>query len=564
MVKEDIRMNLLINFDYFKKLFSLNIKIISKYRNFFYIIYTFFIISIPILFLLKYKLTSELLNNDYADLHLAHAISFDLWFRGYTNNRDGYFATTHPGILFQIFSWLIYIIVNYQYLFIKNGLDIAISTLNNPHDFFYLSIIFSSILLFSLVLFVSLKYRLYMLLLFIALPYSLTGEYTHTFIHFTNDYFSIPLVLFWFILWKKTKGLKNVKFAIFMGIFSSIVYLNKLPYIVWVISLILVYILFILTYKSKLYLSNLLLYLTTFFISTSLISTFFFGISGYQNMLNSHKYLFSNSGRMGSGSSVFISLTEFKNNFFQFFQSNNIFSTLSITVIISYIVYIKFISKFLKDKTLFFFIKTLNPMIIWGFISVIGGLIATFKHYGYNYLLVALAPLLLLTVQLYRKKYWILYFVIFLFNFLGVLSNYEYNLRFFDQQKYYNANLNKYINLFSNNGENFIVVEYRSPIKEFTVYHTLMCSDLPDSIIQEIYGKVFKNFGVFYFDKPNFIFGVEKKNIEDEHWKYWVTPYKLDSWNWASLERSNFLKLNTKIITNPNNDHDIYIFKKND
>ncbi|MDF3819127.1 hypothetical protein P3G55_04420 [Leptospira sp. 96542] len=494
-------------------------------------------------------MNSEILNNDYADLHLGHAISLDFWLRGINESRNGYFAITHPGLLFQISSWFVYFISNLTDWFHSSGIEIAIETLQNSDRFFLISVVLSSFIICIYSIFVSLRFSFLPVIPLVGILYGITGEYTHTFIHFTNDYFSLPLILTWLYIWRlNKKNLSSIWFYVNLGILSSLIYLNKLPYIVWIFAFIITMILFFVLRQKKVIIVGLFVYIFSFCLFTFLLSCLFFDFEGFQRMVSSHKLILFNSGRMGSGSESIVSLPEVFQNFKFFLSSNNLFSTISILFSLSLILYILFVQKILNAISLKKILLSLDPLIVWGMIAFSGGFFATLKHYGYNYLLVSFAPLFLVLVALYSRRFYSLYFCLMILVTASVTFNCYFNERFFARNKIQNSELIKAKNRILDRKNLVFITEYRNPAKEFTTYHALFCSDLPQ--VEEIYKKVIPDTYVYYFETPRFFFGSQKMDINSLKWDYWISVYDKHGLDWYSDDRFHLLSENSVERTN--------------
>ncbi|MBM9590247.1 hypothetical protein JWG41_07310 [Leptospira sp. 201903075] len=533
---------------------------IKSFKFIFSVIVSLAILLLPIYFQLKYSLDAEVLNNDYADLHLGHALSLDFWIRGYNEDRSGYFAITHPGLLFQIFSWLIYFFVNIATWFHTNGIDLAASTLTNSFIFFLMSSVTSSVLLCFCLFWTAFRLKFFHLIPLIGILYGITGEYTHTFIHFTNDYFAIPLILIWALVWKNVKNpLNSIQFYLNLGLLSSLVYLNKLPYIVWILSFFVTLVCFGIVQRKLIILGGVIVYTLTFLLATFVLSTIFFGSEGFLHMVSSHKALFSNSGRMGAGSHTFIDFSTLVSNFKYFLSTNNIFSTITIFLLVLFILYTAVFKKLFDGYSFKAVLLKLDPLVVWAIIAFFGGFLATLKHYGYNYLLVALSPLLLASFIVYTKRYYSIYLFFMVITLFSVIFNVAFNERFFKFNSIESQNLKETYKELSTDPSIIFITEYRNPTKQFTTFHTLFCSDLPQKEI--IYSKIFPNSYVYYFEDPKFFSGPQKLIKEELKWDYWVSVYKADGLDWYSLDRFNYLSENTEFITKPSR-KSISIFKR--
>lgn len=534
---------------------------LKKIKLLFSVFVSISIFLIPIVFQFIFKLDSDVLNNDYSDIHLGHALGLDFWIRGIVQQRDGYFAITHPGLLFQISSWLVYFFINVSTWFSSTGFDLAEFTLSNSYNFFFFSAISSSLLLLTFTFWTAHKLKFVILIPLFGILYGITGEYTHTIIHFTNDYFAIPLILIWFLIWKHTKNpLDSFQFYFTMGALSSIVYLNKLPYIVWILAFEITLICFAIVKKKMVIYIGIIFYTITFIAATFSLSVFFFGWDGFMYMLSSHKSLFINSGRMGEGSHTFIEFSLLISNFKLFLTSNNIFSTITILLLFLYILYRVLLRKLFNGYGLINIISKIDPFVFWGLVAFIGGFLATMKHYGYNYLFVALCPLIIVSIVVYTKRNYFVYLFFMGMIIVSILFNVAFNVRFFRFNSFASENLKyTYDVLSTENPKAVFVTEYRNPSKQFTSYHVLFCSDLPQK--EEIYSKIFPNSYVYYFEDPNFFFGSQKFTKEELKWTYWVSVYKLNDLDWYSQDRSNYLSNHSIILNRPSRDY-ISTFKR--
>ncbi|MDX1959890.1 MAG: hypothetical protein SFU98_15070 [Leptospiraceae bacterium] len=501
-------------------------KIENALRKFFS--YSLFIIPSFFFFLIYLVDFSQvILNDDYTDHSLGHALNLEAWSKGILQERNNYFQYFHPGIWFQLFSW---ISLKFSMLFnvdLKSDRLAFFKILNDSRIFFKFSgFLAATIILIFIFGFKKIlkEKKMFTESLFILSLFFINQAYiNYTFIKFSNEFFIIPIIFFAFYILSDLKKIeRNFSSQIILGVFFAFCYLNKLPYIIVYISFISVY-----TGISILSHGTVGAYFRVVFVSTismlftsSIFLLSFFSKGIAIEIVKAHLGVFLSSGHYGSGDKNVVSIDSVISSLNFIVSSYNIFVLIS--VFFSLIILLLFIFKNVSfRKSIKLLSKNSIFLVSWSLVSFVLGLMAVLKHFNDHYLIMpisCLIPGVLVAFQSLevRKR-----FIFLLIIFAGLSASLNKNYSDLSKSKKWYNDLSVLLKSELGNIEKkTIIYDYRFPIMEYENFFTLSVSGIPD------FRKYFPEYtNTFYATAPDSLTGASRdanSDVNHIEWDYWL------------------------------------------
>jgi hypothetical protein len=371
-------------------------------------------------------------NEDYITHAFAHGINVDLWLRDGRERYVNALQYLHPGLPFQITSWLTYVSVNFS----LTPIESIMFTLQNPSSLWKVN---QYIVCLITIAFIFLSIHLFEVRskldagIFILLFFLLENSLTFSFFHLGNETFAIPI--FTLIAWFAKRAFSKNEYANFfmLGMCVGLGYLNKLNYIGWAFALYGT-LLFAIIRKPKRI--NIEKFVLRFFpVSISFVGVIYIssrlmlGESGLRDMLSAHKSVFLNSGPYGSGQAGILNLDSFVSNIKEFIFSEWKYSIIVIALVLTSILRM---AKDFKNSKIF---SNYSVFLIlsFGFIFLI-----VMKQYALHYLIPAIVvlPFIFLDVSQslplgFKRALFIFICLSVILNFYNVLS-YKTNIYYQD------------------------------------------------------------------------------------------------------------------------------------
>lgn len=257
--------------------------------------------------------------DDYPVMSLAHAVHIDQRLSNDASIKIGYAQTSHPGIIFQIVSWVVYR-TSTLYIFDTTEARL-IETLNDSTKYWRIIQIIP-LLTFPFIFpilgkpLVNEKYAGSLFIVPLVF-FSFQPNFIYGFSYLGNDTFALPLGLALFLtLLKANNNIKYFYWWAAAGLIGGLGYLNKLNYIMWSVGIIAGYIIscVFLRVNTFITLRNVSLYLFGFVVAVLGIGMPYLGLSGVEEMLLRHKAYTTHNGLYGSGKQEILNLETFLHN----------------------------------------------------------------------------------------------------------------------------------------------------------------------------------------------------------------------------------------------------------
>jgi hypothetical protein len=333
-------------------------------------------------------------SNDYPVMSLAHAVYIDQRLSSDTSVKIGYAQTAHPGIIFQIVSWIVY---RASSLFVYGTAEARLIDALSDSAKYWRIIQIVPLLVFSLVLLLLgkrlLKKNAVSLFVLPLVFFSFQPIFIYGFSFLGNDTFALPLGLALFLTLIKANDGNNLKFGywwICVGLIGGLGYLNKLNYIMWSAGVIAGYLVScaLLRINPLIILRNVLLFLFGFLGAVLGIGIPYLGRSGIEEMFLRHKAFIIHDGIYGSGKQDLVNPATFFHNFFESL-SDYPFFWLMLFIIVAQACWV--ISKRKEDRV---WLRSNLPVIGCLIGAAIMVLFSALKHYLPHYLI----PLIVVAV----------------------------------------------------------------------------------------------------------------------------------------------------------------------
>ena len=244
-------------------------------------------------------------------MSLSHAINIDFWLIGGEKRELGTPQLIHPGLIYQVISWVLYRLTSGDIT--GSPLELFQHALIDPSNYWgalqYVPL-FLSILSIALIWQVSRQNNVIIFLAaiasyFIASPTARFGVYD-----FFNESSSLLMASVFFIAanhyFKRTQTLarEHVGKTVLFGFIGSLMYMHKMNYVIWALSAVSGFIVLALLDRSnrKVVVVNLLIYLGSLVAFIVILSALLFGdVHGVIRMLKLHVGLIAHSGVYWAG-----------------------------------------------------------------------------------------------------------------------------------------------------------------------------------------------------------------------------------------------------------------------
>lgn len=496
----------------------------------FKILFSYSVIFIPIFYVVIFSqidFSQVVLNDDYTDHSLGHALNLELWFRGIIRERNNYFQYFHPGIWFQLFSW---VSLKFAVLFnseLRTDSQAFFKLLIDSRSFFFFSgILSASIIVFFLLWFKKIlkEKKMFPETVFILALFFVNHSYiSYSFLKFSNEFFIIPIIFFAFYLLSDLKRLeKEFMRQLALGVFFAFCYLNKLPYIVLFISFIAVYTgISFFSYTSSSVYFRVVFVSSFFFVLTSgVFLVLFFSKGIAMEVVNAHFGVFLSSGHYGNGEKNIVSadsvLSSF--NYIQLNYNPAVLLSISASVLLLLIFLIRNVQiqrprKRISRNSVF--------LVVWSLISFFLGFAAVLKHFNDHYLIMpisCLIPGVIVAFQNLEYKKRVIFLSIL---FLGLAFSLYKNINDIrNSRKYHNRLSAVLADQIGKEKDLVLIYDYRFPIKEYISYFTLYVSGIPE------YKKHYPYYlNKIYVTSPGFLTGASSDTDSDVNrieWDYWL------------------------------------------
>jgi hypothetical protein len=260
-------------------------------------------------------------SDDYPVMSLAHGIYLDERLATDAQKHVGYAQVAHPGIPFQIMSWVAYRISDIQFV---GDFESRVRAVLSDSSRFFLALKIIPLIIFSLI-FLPIWGRIVRALpLFYALSlpliyFSIGPAFTYGFMYLGNDTFALPLgVALLLVLTKanQVQGRQSIKWWVLAGMIGGLSYLNKLNYVMWSAGIVFGYVFACLYLRTRILerIANIAAFFIGFGIAIQIIGCLYLGKAGVQSMLTKHGQYVTHSGLYGTGESTYVSLVEVLKN----------------------------------------------------------------------------------------------------------------------------------------------------------------------------------------------------------------------------------------------------------
>lgn len=330
-------------------------------------------------------------DDDYTQHSLSHGLSSEAYWRGEAAGKRDWFQLMHPGVPFQVASWIgVRSVYDVQGRSIQ---DVASQALDHPERFWrYNSTVALVLMLAALGLLAVVTGRLFgwsyaplALLLFLAHPVTVKTSY------FTlgNETFCLLLGVLLFLA--GMKGLRgSTWWSLAAGVVASVCYLNKLNYAMWGVALGLGYVtaLFCDRGSRKLHARNLLVYGVAVVAFTVLVTEVWLGHKSGIRMLLLHLGVAAKTGHYGlGGSGAIVDPAAALQSAVSFFSESLPYTALLILVVAAPWI------AFLRRRSLGVPLSLGGwPTLLFFSAALILPLAAALKHYHLHYTLAAAVP----------------------------------------------------------------------------------------------------------------------------------------------------------------------------
>jgi len=245
-------------------------------------------------------------DDDYTQHSLAHGLSSEAYWRGEVAGKRDWFQLMHPGVPFQIVSWLglrsVYDVRG------RSMQDVTNQALEYPEKFWRFNLMAAFVvMLLSFVLFAVLTGKLFgwsyaplALLVFLAHPVTVKTSY------FTLGNETFCLLLGGLLFFAGIKGIRGSPWwSLAAGGIAAICYLNKLNYAMWGVALAMAYVVAGISDRDsrKRHAVNLLLYACAVAAVTLLVAEVWLGHKSVIRMVFLHLGVAAKTGHYGLGGS---------------------------------------------------------------------------------------------------------------------------------------------------------------------------------------------------------------------------------------------------------------------
>jgi hypothetical protein len=359
----------------------------------------------------SYNISFWLTGSDYTELSLAHGISTDLWLSGESPNRN-YFHTMHPGIPFQIASWLAY---RLSLLFITNSGDQYANIhliLQNPERFWLINRILS-IVIMSISIFLA-GLALYYCCGSVWSVLAVTSFYSYSWsliysYGLGNELFALLIgtAAAW-LAFKSLQPESNWLWPVLFGIVCGLAYLNKLNYVAYFPGFPIACLTMILFDRSLIRpaVNSCLLSLVGFSLGLCGIGIAWLGWGGFLGMLNLHFAVLVHAGHYGQGEQGVLTAAatfEAMNQLWRAANTYIIFAT-SISILAVFVAFRKLLAHGQSASK--------AAWVIYLLISVTLCTAAALKHFSFHYFIPTAVPIVFLTGFVLANSLWIVRFAI--------------------------------------------------------------------------------------------------------------------------------------------------------
>jgi hypothetical protein len=472
--------------------------------------------------------SQQVLNDDYSDHSLGHALNIEAWLKNLFSERNNFFQYFHPGIWFQFFSWISFKAAILTDANLQKDYYSFFKILNDSTRFYFFSGLFSGIMMGFILWGLKKNFqdrKMFPETFFIcALFFINESQPTFSYLKFTNDYFILPVIIMSiYFLSDMNKLEKSLLIQIMVGFLMAFGYLNKLPYIVLYISFVVSVI--IITYLTGKTTEKFLRIITITGLSMVFISAFLLITTLNKGIalivLRSHIQIFLSSGHYGSGEKGIISSEQF---IYAITEILNYNPFILLAIISSFIFLIwSFWKNIYFYKKISFRSKNAAFIMLWSLLSFTLGIIAVLKHYDHRYMIMpisSLIPGLVHGFQIHTKLSRYLYLTIL---FFGLMPSVYKN--FLNVQSYKNSEISLTSILNNEMNKNIqakVIYDYRFPVKEFVQFFALNASGLPD------YRKYYpKHKDIIFISSPDLLMPISQEaalpsDLNQFEWDYWL------------------------------------------
>jgi hypothetical protein len=334
-------------------------------------------------------------------MSLSHAINIDFWLNQNGSRLIGVAQTYHPGFLYQIISYLVYILVYIGSNF--DNVDRLRDVLTDPKrywDVIQVVPLFATNLALLIFIYLNRKNNILLIILSLLTLISLNVASRFLFFDFFNEslvlihsviYFSYVFKYLDEVYYKSNK----LRYSVILGFLGGVLYLLKMNYILWAFPVYMCFGIIIshnYSYKKIIFL-NLFVSLVVTALTILTLSFFMLGKNGMLRMFGDHLKLIIASGRYGNGKHNIVDYSE------GIFAIKSILSGEPLFAIIFILIFVGLLIKLIIN------LRNNSPKteIYKGFILIFAlliTLVAVIKHYVPYYLIstVAIFPFAVLYV----------------------------------------------------------------------------------------------------------------------------------------------------------------------
>jgi hypothetical protein len=330
-------------------------------------------------------------DDDYTQHSLAHGLSSEAYWRGEAAGKRDWFQLMHPGVPFQVASWVglrsVYDVRG------KSMQEIADQALDHPERFWRynvtaaLFVMLASLALFAVVIgkLFGWLYAPLALLLFLAHPVTVKTSY------FTLGNETFCLLLGGLLFFAGIKGLRgSAWWSLAAGAVAAICYLNKLNYAMWGVALGMAYVVRFLSDRGsrKRHAVDLLLYVFAVAAAALLVAEVWLGHKSIIRMVFLHLGVAAKTGHYGlDGSGAVVDPSAALQSASSFFAESWPYTLLLLVVAL-----VPWIASMSGRGTGVG--KSLGgwPVLVFLTAALLMPLAAAFKHYHLHYTLAAAVP----------------------------------------------------------------------------------------------------------------------------------------------------------------------------
>jgi hypothetical protein len=339
----------------------------------------------------NYPVSYHHTDDDYTQHALAHGLSSEAYWRGEPAGKRDWFQLMHPGVPFQLVSWVglrsVYDVVG------RSMQNVAFQALDQPEKFWRYSLAASLVVMVaSLGLLAVVTGRLFgwsyaplALLFFLAHPVTASTSY------FTLGNETFCLLLGALLFFAGIKGLRSsIWWSLAAGVVAALCYLNKLNYAMWGLALGLGYVAAILCDRAswKIRARNLLVYGVAVVAVTLVVTEVWLGHKSGFRMLLLHFGVAAKTGHYGlGGSGAIVDPVAALQSAISFLSESLPYTALLVVVVV-----VPWIDGFRRSSSAV--VRPLGdwPNLVFLSAAVLLPLAAAFKHYQLHYTLAAALP----------------------------------------------------------------------------------------------------------------------------------------------------------------------------